>query len=119
MFAAVEHVYLNQSRFPESGASEINLDVRKKISNMLKTQIGINLTHNFSYDFGCFAPYTGVSWTAKTPPSSSTYRSNFRGETKTFRVNTTRKGSNQVTPSLGLKFPMTGDFQSLSTLQLI
>jgi hypothetical protein len=66
VFAAVENFYLNQSRFPESGASGINLDVRKKISNMLKTQIGINLTHNFSYDFGCFAPYIGVSWTAKT-----------------------------------------------------
>ena len=103
VFAALEHFYLNQSRFLENGANGINLDVRKKISNMLKTQIGIHLTHNFTYDFGCFALYIGVGWTAKNPLSSSTYRSNFRGQTKTFRVNTTRKGSNQVTPSLGFK----------------
>ncbi|NGX50448.1 MAG: hypothetical protein K1060chlam2_00294, partial [Chlamydiae bacterium] len=100
----IDHFYLHQPRFRESGADGINLDVRSKTSNMLRTELGLNSAINFNFVGGCWSPYFRVSWVAKTPLSSSVYRSSFRGQRGTFKVNTTSKGINQVAPAMGIKF---------------
>jgi len=99
----IDHFYIHQPRFRESGAKSINLDVRTKISNMLRTELGLNSAINFTFVGGCWSPYFRVSWVAKTPLSSSTYRSSFRKQRGTFAVNTTSKGINQIAPAMGIK----------------
>ena len=99
----VDYFYLHQRRFSESGAAGLNLDVREKVSNMLRSTIGLLGTYEFTIRNGCWAPYIGVSYVAKTPLSSSSYRSSFRGQDGTFSVNTTSKGVNLIAPSVGFK----------------
>ena len=106
----VDYFYLHQPHFQEHGAHGLNLDVRQKTSNMLRTELGVNATHTFSMDGGCWAPYVRLSWVAKTPLSDSTYRSNFRGQGGTFKVNTTSKGVNQIAPGVGVKVTEEGGF---------
>ncbi|NGX51585.1 MAG: hypothetical protein K1060chlam2_01457, partial [Chlamydiae bacterium] len=103
IIASVDHFYLHQPRFHESGADGINLDVRSKTSNMLRTELAIRGAINVTFDGGCWAPYVRIGWVTKSPLSSSTYRSSFRNQRGTFSVNTTSKGINQIAPEVGVK----------------
>ena len=109
----VDHFYLHKPRFHEYGANGLNLDVRAKTSNMLRTELGLNTTYDFTFVGGCWSPYLRVSWVAKTPLSSSVYRSSFRGQRGTFAVNTTSKGANQVAPAIGVKMTRDSGFSLL------
>ena len=104
VFGNVDHFYLNQKNFHEHGASDLNLGVNAKISNMLRTELGLNLIHTFTFSGGCWAPYLRVSWVSKLPLSSSTYRAKFYDQGESFYVNTTSQGINQVAPGFGTKF---------------
>ncbi|NGX50880.1 MAG: hypothetical protein K1060chlam2_00731 [Chlamydiae bacterium] len=109
----IDHFYLRQPHFHEQGADGLNLDVRAKTSNMLRTEIALNITDTFNFTGGCWAPYLRLSYLAKTPLSSSSYRSSFRGQNGTFSVNTTRKGVNQFAPALGVKVTSDSGFSLL------
>ncbi len=109
----VDHFFLKQERFKESGAGGINLDVRKKVSNMLRTELGLNTAIDFTFVGGCWAPYFRVSWVTKTPLSSSSHRSSFRKKRGTFAVSATSKGVNQIAPGMGIKFTKDNGFSFL------
>lgn len=104
IFANLDHFYLHNSSFSESGAQSINLRVHTKISNALRSEIGVSSSYTFSSPSGCCTPYARVSWVNKTLLSNSSYRSNFRGQLGTFSVSATNKGPNQVAPGLGIEF---------------
>jgi hypothetical protein len=109
----IDHFYLYQPRFREHGAPGLNLDVRAKTSNMLRTELGLHTAKTFTFSGGCWAPYLRLSWVTKTPLSSSTYRSSFRGLRGIFPVNTTSKGVNQVAPAIGVKVTNSTGFSLL------
>ncbi|NGX50690.1 MAG: hypothetical protein K1060chlam2_00539 [Chlamydiae bacterium] len=106
----VDHFYLHHPRFQEFGKGELNLNVRAKTSNMLRTELGLNFTSDYKFVGGCWAPYLRLSWVAKTPLSSSVYRSSFQGQEGTFAVNTTSKGANQIAPAMGIKITTDNGF---------
>ena len=109
----LDHFYLHQRRFREHGASGLNLDVREKVSNMLRTELGLQTTHTFTFDRGYWAPYLRLSWVSKIPLSNSTYRSNFRGQSSSCHFNTTSKGVNLIAPEVGVKWTRTSGFSLL------
>jgi len=96
----------------------LTLDVRQKISNMLQTELGFQLTKDFSFVGGCWAPYLGLSGVSKIPLGSGKYRSSFQSQNKDFVVATTTKVLNQVVPNIGCRvtaasgLSMTVDFRT-------
>ena len=103
LFASLDHAYLNLRSFKETGAQDLNLHVRKKISNMFKTKLGVYLSTDLDLIDVCFTPYLSLSWVSKIPLSSSQYRSRFEYSPGVFTVNTTSHSVNQFSPEAGLK----------------
>ena len=113
IFMNLDHFYLHNGSFSETGANSINLRVNTKVSNALRSEIGLSSSYTFKIRRGCFTPYARVSWVNKTLLSSSSYRSGFRGQVGTFSVSATSKGTNQVAPGLGVEFSNTHGFSIL------
>lgn len=113
IFMNLDHFYLHNGSFRETGANSINLRVNTKVSNALRSEIGLSSSYTFMVCEGCFTPYARISWVNKTLLSSSSYRSGFRGQIGTFSVSATSKGTNQVAPGLGVEFSNTHGFSIL------
>ena len=103
-FANLDHFYLHNGSFSESGGRGLNLDVSTKVSNALRTEAGLRSSYTFHIGEGCWTPYAKLSWVNKTILSSSKYQAGFRGQVGTFSANTTSKGVNQIAPALGVAF---------------
>lgn len=113
IFANLDHFYLHNGSFSESGAKSINLAVNTKVSNALRSEIGLSSSYTFIIYGGCWTPYARLSWVNKTLLSNSSYRSAFLGQTGTFSVSATSKGTNQIAPGLGIEFSNTKGFSVL------
>lgn len=103
LFGNLDHFYLNNSRFSESGADSLNLSVNTKVSNALRSELGISSSYTFQVNNLCWTPYGRISWVNKTSLSSSGFRGAFIGQVGTFSVSATSKGTNQWSPGIGLK----------------
>ncbi|WP_420421489.1 autotransporter domain-containing protein [Simkania sp.] len=103
IFANFDHFYLNVESFKETGAKSLNLVVNTKVSNAIRSQLGLSSSYTFQMKNSCWTPYLSISWVNKTILSSSEYEGAFRGQTGTVSVNTTSKGANQIAPGLGLE----------------
>lgn len=112
-FANLDHFYLYNGSFDESGAGSINLRVNSKISNALRSEVGLSSSYTFQMRTGCWTPYVQISWVNKTPLSSSSYIGGFIGEVGTFSASATNKGINQWAPGLGIEFANTSGFSLL------
>ena len=104
IFANVDHFYLHNGSFNETGADSINLRVNSKTSNALRSELGLSSSYTFHVSAGCWTPYARISWVNKTLLSSSSYRGGFRGQVGTFSASATSKGTNQWAPGLGIEF---------------
>ena len=104
IFANVDHFYLHNGSFSETGADSINLRVNSKTSNALRSELGLSSSYTFRVSGGCWTPYVRVSWVNKTLLSSSSYRGGFRGQVGTFSASSTSKGTNQWAPGVGIEF---------------
>ncbi len=113
IFANVDHFYLHNNSFNESGAGSINLRVNSKTSNALRSELGLSSSYTFHFASGCWTPYAQISWVNKTVLSNSTYRGGFRGQVGTFSASATTKGTNQWSPGLGIEFANTHGFSLL------
>jgi len=113
VFANLDHFYLQNSSFNETGAKSINLSVNQKTSNALRSELGISSSYKFHVSHGCWTPYVALSWVNKTPLSSSSYRGAFRGQRSTFSVSASSKGVNQWAPQVGIEFANVHGFSLL------
>lgn len=104
LFANLDHFFLHNGSFNETGAGSINLRVNAKTSNALRSEIGLSSSYTFHINGGCVTPYARISWVNKTLLSSSTYRGGFIGQVGTFSASATSKGVNQWSPGVGLEF---------------
>ena len=107
IFGNLDHFYLHNGSFSETGADSINLRVNSKTSNALRSELGLSSSYSFQISGGCWTPYARISWVNKTLLSSSTYRGAFRGQTGTFSVSASTKGTNQWAPGIGIEFANT------------
>jgi outer membrane autotransporter protein len=104
IFGNLDHFYLHNGSFNESGANSINLRVNSKTSNALRSELGLSSSYTFQVSGGCWTPYARISWINKTLLSSSSYSASFRGQTGTFSVSASSKGTNQWAPGVGIEF---------------
>ena len=113
IFANIDHFYLNNGAFNETGAKSLNLHVNTKVSNAIRSQIGLSTSYTFELEDSCWTPYLNISWVNKTLLSNSKYQGAFRGQTGSFSVSATSKGSNQVSPGLGFEIATRKGFSLL------
>ena len=73
LFANLTHFYLHRGSFDETGAGSINLRVNTKVSNALRSELGLSSSYTFKMKSGCWTPYARISWVNKTLLSNSTY----------------------------------------------
>ena len=104
IFGNLDHFYLHNGSFSESGANSINLRVNSKTSNALRSELGLSSSYTFQVSGGCWTPYARISWVNKTLLSSSSYSASFRGQTGTFSASASSKGTNQWAPGVGVEF---------------
>ena len=103
IFGNLDHFYLYQNSFREVGAESLNLRVNRKVSNFLKSEIGLMLSHTFCLKGSSFTPYGQLSYVNKTPLSSSLYRGGFVGKNGTLSVSSTSHSLNEWAPELGVQ----------------
>jgi outer membrane autotransporter protein len=113
IFGNLDHFYLHNGSFNESGANSLNMRVNSKTSNALRSELGLSSSYTFKVEGGCWTPYARISWVNKTLLSSSSYRGGFRGQTGTFSVSASSKGSNQWAPGVGVEFANVHGFSIL------
>ncbi|WP_420422119.1 autotransporter domain-containing protein [Simkania sp.] len=104
LLASVDYSYLNQDQFQESGADSLNLVVSDQVSNMLQTELGAYFAKVFIFKTRCVTPYLGLSWIVKIPLSDGDILAHFRGQDKSFRVDTTNEAVQFVAPKAAIKF---------------
>ncbi|WP_420421522.1 autotransporter domain-containing protein [Simkania sp.] len=104
IFANLDHFYLHNGSFNETGANSINLRVNSKTSNALRSELGLSSSYTLHVSDGCWTPYARISWVNKTLLSSSSYRGGFRGQVGTFSASATSKGTNQWSVGTGIEF---------------
>ena len=112
-FANLDHFFLHNGSFNESGAKSLNLNVDSKTSNALRSEVGLSSSYTFDLKGGCWTPYAQLSFVNKTLLGSSSYTGGFRGQTGTFSVNATSKSTNQVSPGIGIEFANKNGFSVL------
>ena len=113
IFGNLDHFYLHNGSFNESGANSLNMRVNSKTSNALRSELGLSSSYTFKVEGGCWTPYARISWVNKTLLSSSSYRGGFLGQTGTFSVSASSKGSNQWAPGVGVEFANVHGFSLL------
>lgn len=104
LLASVDYSYLNQDQFQESGADSLNLVVSDQVSNMLQTELGAYFAKVFIFKTRCVTPFLGVSWVVKIPLSDGDILARFRGQDKSFKVDTTNEAVQFIAPKAALKF---------------
>ena len=70
-FANLDHFFLHNGSFNESGAKSLNLNVDSKTSNALRSEIGLSSSYTFDLKGGCWTPYAQLSFVNKTLLGSS------------------------------------------------
>ena len=77
-FGAVNYDYLSQESYTEGGAPGLDLQVDKKVSHILRTEIGIRFAADIELETGCLYLFGSPSWVRKIPLDSGRYRSKFK-----------------------------------------
>ena len=63
-YGSIDYNYLYEENFKESG-SPVNLNMKTNVSNLMRTELGVNFTQTFKTTTGCIAPFASLSWVRK------------------------------------------------------
>jgi outer membrane autotransporter protein len=110
LFGDADYFYFNRKRFQEFGAQSLNLDVRTKTSNMMRSEVGARLNHTVTKQGGCFAPYIGLSWVGKYHLSSGSYNASLDQVPRIFTVFSFDKNIFFISPEAGLQITLKDGF---------
>lgn len=103
-FFELDHYFVEQNRFHEKGANDLNLHVKRNQSNLLRLETGLNFYKNYSFACGTFLPNAKVSYVGNKLLSGKRYRSSFGGSAETFSACGTNRCFNQLELGLGLTY---------------
>lgn len=116
LFAAVNYDYLSQAEYSEGGALGLNLRVDKKVSHILRSELGIRFAANIVLETGCLYLFGSPSWVRKIPISNGRYRSKLRefiDEPCVLIVETFESNKDFVGIDLGFEYTFRGMVASL------
>jgi autotransporter-associated beta strand protein len=117
-YEQADYLFLDEHGYSEKGAHSINLKIDKRISQMVRNELGLQLSKNYRLDRGCWMFFVGVGWVRKILLSSDAYRSSFKGQKGHFTVHTFKKHLDFVAPqgglgwNLGHGFSLEGSYQA-------
>ena len=103
LFLECDHCYLHQKPFEEDGANSLNLKVHTKVSNALRSELGICYSRTFYSQENRISPFAQIGWVNKTILSKCNYRGTFAFQEGAFAVNTTNHSLNQWSPEIGIE----------------
>jgi outer membrane autotransporter protein len=61
-FVALSYIYLSEDGFEENGADELSLNVKKRSTDSLVSDLGARLSRSYKVSFGTFVPELSGSW---------------------------------------------------------
>ncbi len=108
-FVNLDYLFLQQRGFREHGADSLDLVVKTRNSNMLRSQLGLGFSRSFSIgDCGCFAPIVWVSCVNEAYLQTKHYDAALAGEGGHFAVRTFNKPITLFVPGIDLAFLFDG-----------
>ena len=103
-FALVDYHYWRREGFHEHGAQSLDLNVRAKTQNMLRTEAGIKGYYSIMCDCSCFAPFLGLSYVGEFPLHKSKQRASFTGQFCVIQAASYDDIVNLGSPEVGMKW---------------
>ena len=98
-------MYLYQKGFTESGAQSLDLSVKGKHSDLLRSEVGLSFTSSFHMGKrGCFAPTIWLSGINECYLFKDHYRATFIDQTPSFAVRGFSHPIYLISPGLDLSF---------------
>jgi fibronectin-binding autotransporter adhesin len=116
-FLSFDHIYIHENGFHEHGAQSLDLTVREKNDNFLRTELGLRTSMCFIFSFGDFIPEIKMSYVRESRFGGKRYKS-FFSEFGTSHgimitpVHTPQR--NLFNPEIGFNFFLLEDRLSLS-----
>jgi autotransporter-associated beta strand protein len=105
-FAEAEYYFLYQERFNERGAQSLSLDIRKKNSQMMRSQAGVRVSDYFEIDYGCWSPYVAFSYVGKYSLGSTHEKASFDDESCVFSAKGFDRILNAFSPEIGINLTL-------------
>ncbi|MBS0604489.1 MAG: autotransporter domain-containing protein [Verrucomicrobia bacterium] len=110
-FATVDYLYLYQEGFHEHGAGDLNLAVKSRHSNMLRSELGLSLTRSFHLGKnGCWSPTIWLSGINEAYLRIRHYHSRFEKQPFGFEVRTFNKPIYLISPGIDLSCMLDSGF---------
>ncbi len=103
-FALLDYHYWRRESFHERHANSLNLDVRSKTQNLLRTEAGLKAYYSINCPCSCFAPFIGLSYVGEFPLSKSKQKANFTDQSCVFSATSYDDVINLGSPEVGLKW---------------
>ena len=100
--ATVDYVYLHEQGYHEHGADGLDLKVKSKNSDLLRSEIGFRLLRCYSLFNGQFVPNFKLGWVHEARFKGKTTKASFQDSCCVFSVKGLNPNRNLVAPSLGL-----------------
>lgn len=89
-FVGVDYVYLSQQGYKEHGADSFNLYIKRRNDQLLQSELGLQFRRRilceFCYKSWTVAPNASLSYINQTPLTGHSFKSNFVGRDRGFRV---------------------------------
>ncbi len=104
-FLNLDYLFLNQKGFKEHGAQDLDLRVRARNINMLRSELGLSFTRSFGLGCGgCWAPTLWISGVNETYLQTKHYKASLDDNREQFKVRTFNKAITLVSPGAELSF---------------
>ena len=81
-FVEADYSYLHEESYLEKNADSLNLDIKNKNSNVLRTEAGVRVFTTLPVECVCFKPMVWLSWIFEQPFDKN-YTSGFENEPQT------------------------------------
>ncbi len=105
LFGILDYFYLYQPKYKEHGAQSLNLEVKNKSSNMMRSDLGINIAKDIKLSSDCMRPYLSFSWVRKFRINGNKFKAQFVNNTEesyVLKVDTFSKSKDFFSPEAGV-----------------
>lgn len=85
-FDSLDYIYLHERGFTERGAKSLDLEVKSKVSNMLRNELGIGFASCFGIKTWKLVPDLKFSWIREVRFKGAALRTEFKGTDMPFEV---------------------------------
>ena len=103
-FARFDYVYTHQNDYSEHGADSLDLKIDSKNNQLLRSELGVNFSHCFSYTTWKFVPLLKLSWVIENRFGPGDLHASFKEIDSSFSVKTFNPHRSMFAPGASLNF---------------